>query len=337
MGDGNYTWDYWNGNKWTPLSLTSDNTESFTKSGTIEFSPPDDWKKKRLFEEFFNMEYYYIRCGSEDLDNGTIRMNVNESSIGDYNLPSSSYLETKKNSNVQTELTPLSELPKLDEMSLPLHKGLLQTDLDIIDYLEVNGLDFDTLVFDLVLPSIQDGMNSIEQRDWISVTDDEPSIEEEDDDVDFDIILDFISGFSLTHDLDLMEFLIACEFEWESIFTYIGENFIGWSAPNGTDIVTNENIYTPIYETVRYKNAIQFSYVLMIGLFVMLGIIFPYFAQKKQDQTFIFDDIKNLDRYLDKVKKDIQKGITEDEISLLKQAAFKDKTIIDKKEEEDKI
>ncbi|MGV9174135.1 MAG: hypothetical protein ACOC35_16425 [Promethearchaeia archaeon] len=353
MGDGNYTWEYWKGNEWSNLEeyITDDNTEKFTKTGTIEFESPPDWERRSLIEDFFRRNYYYVRCSVDDLDSGVeiisgepdnssyITMNVKRSYIGNYDPPSSSQIEAKQDVlHVQKEIEPQSEdWPELHERDLPLDRGLLQTDLDLFDYFESNNVSLEDFFMDDIFENyLMEGLAQVSKIPWINSTQaDSESLSAAAADLEIDILIDLLVGFLATHDLSFFDFIILCEFDWEEIITFIADDFNAWSAPDGIDSVTGENIYAPLQETSRYQNVILYSAVLMIGLFVMLGIIFPYFAQKKQDQSFIFKDIKNLDKYMDKVKQEMEKGITEDEISLLKQAAFKKKTIIDKDDEGD--
>ncbi|MFO8018700.1 MAG: hypothetical protein R6U96_08705 [Promethearchaeia archaeon] len=350
-GNGNYTWEYWDGTEWGNLDV-NDNTEGFTKSGTIEFDDPEGWERRQLIDGFFTMEYYYIRCSVDDLDTGVniikgepdnssyIRMNVRESYIDDYDPPLSSQRETKETKendlNVQTEVRSQSEWPELDDRDLPLDKGLLQTELELFEYFEVNNVSLETFFMeDIFEIYIMDGLAEVAKRPWVATTNyDSEILAKAAEDLEIDTLLDLLTGYLSAHDISFLDFIIICEFDWEGIISFISEDFTGWSAPDGVDTVTGEKIYATIQDTPRYQNVILYSNVIMVGLFVMLGIIFPYFAQKKQNQSFIFKDIKNLDKYMDKVKQEMEKGITEDEISLLKQAAFKDKSIIDKNEEE---
>ncbi|MHA1756761.1 MAG: hypothetical protein ACTSVV_08330, partial [Promethearchaeota archaeon] len=71
--------------------------------------------------------------------------------------------------------------------------------------------------------------------------------------------------------------------------------------------------------------------ILLLGLVV----ITPYYASKRVDQSFIFREIRNLKNYMEEVRKEMEKGITEEEIKLLKTAVFKESDFI-KKEKIDK-
>ena len=347
VGDGNYTWEYWNGNTWANLSI-NDGTDKFIKNGTISFSAPGNWESgslKTIIEngpDFFTFDYYYIRCGVIDLDTGIefnelelenstfIRLNVKDSHIGDYKPPSSSQLDSQGEVKMQAEIGPQAEYPELDEYDLPLDKGLLKTDLGFDGYFAANGLDFMDLVNMYILPALQRGGDKAYYTPWVNLTDEDDLFSS------FEItdLLGRVFGFLEIHEINMMQFLIMCEFEWEEIFTYIGENFDGWTALNGIDAITGEDIYAPLSSTTRYANAILYSFGLMLLLFILLGIILPYRAQKKVDQSFIFKDIKNLDKYMDKVKKEMEIGITKEEISLLKQAVFKEKVSVDKDKKE---
>jgi len=41
-GPPEISWEYWNGNGWTPLGLTADGTDAFQSSGSVRFTVPDD-------------------------------------------------------------------------------------------------------------------------------------------------------------------------------------------------------------------------------------------------------------------------------------------------------
>ncbi len=348
VGNGNYTWEYWNGNSWKPLSI-SDGTNNFTKSGTISFSKPGDWKSKQILDNFFTMDYFYVQCKVVDLDTGInttveenatlIRMNVKESYINDYEPPSSSsaanFACQVHSSNEKSSREPqiLAKYPKLKDKDIPLDKGLLQTDMELEDYFLANGLDFNSLINDYVLPPFVLGLNKAYKTSWVNATSEDIKLT---GDLDVEVILKQVLGFLACHEMGLTDFLLSCEFKWENVLTFIGENFEGWSAPDGIDAITGENIFAPISETSRYSNAILFSYVIMIVLLLILALIMPYYAQKKVDQGFVFKDIKNLDKYIEKVRKEMEKGITTEEISLLKEAAFKKKTVIEKQKIDEK-
>ena len=100
------------------------------------------------------------------------------------------------------------------------------------------------------------------------------------------------------------------------------------SSDNVTYIFT-ENIYDTIDQTARFQNSITYSMIILLILIGLAAFIVPYFAQKKVSQQFIFKDIKNLSTYIDKVKKEMEIGVTQEEIDLLKSVSFKKKSILD--------
>jgi len=341
VGDGIYQWQYWAGDKWKDLSIT-DGTNKFTQSGTISFSTPSDWKTKQIVD-FFDMDYYYVQCKVLSLDSGVnltvlenatyMRMNVKESHVADYSPPSSSSVKNhRKDVNTMADDDDDIDYPELDEEDLPLDKGLLQTDMEIDEYFGANDLDFSEFLDEYLIgipqpkPGFLWGMSKAFKTPWINET--------TDDDIgggtELEPLLKAVFGFLASHNIDMGKFMISCEFEWVEIFQYIGEHFTGWSAPDGIDIITGEDIYSPISETSRYINAVVFSYLIFGILIIALCVITPYLAQKKVDQSYIFKDIKNLDIYMNKVRKEMEKGISEEEISLLKKAAFKKTAIISK-------
>jgi hypothetical protein len=196
----------------------------------------------------------------------------------------------------------------------------------------VNGITLigespNDLVYTYILPALQRGAENLNFRDNIYLVNEYPVMDLPltSTDIEIEPLINGLLKYLASHNEDLMNFLAKCEIDFGGIFSFIGENFQGWIAPNGTDIVTGENIYAPISETERYNNTIVFSFVLFMIMIAILGVVAPYFGQKRVDQSFIFEDIKNLDTYIDKVKNEMEKGITEEEIDLLKSASFKKK------------
>lgn len=53
-------WEYWDGTEWEPLAV-SDDTNSFTNSGFVEFVPPENWVECMKFTE----ERYWLRARLE--------------------------------------------------------------------------------------------------------------------------------------------------------------------------------------------------------------------------------------------------------------------------------
>ena len=337
-GDGNYTWEYWDGDNWKSLSVL-DGTDKFNKTGDITFSAPNDWAKKAIVD-FFPQKYYYVQCKIDDLDTGIdntlkenstyIRMNVKKSYPCDggdcYSPPSSSSAKIADTEEIKTMSEGLqvqADLPDYGDEDIPYEKGLLKTDLELEDYFGANGLDFNALLNDYILPPFTNGIDKALKTPWINGTaDDElPSGES----LEVDVLLDVVFGFLATHNIDTMDFLVSCEFDFVTIFQQIGMNFTGWLAKDGEEWNGEQwiNIYDPISTTSRYSNVILFSFVLMSVLMLSLFVLGPYLAQKKVEQTKIFGDIKNLDTYMDKVRKEMEKGISKDEIDLLKTASFK--------------
>ncbi len=318
-GNGNYTWQYWNGT-WQDLP-TQPPFNNFSQSEVITFSVPPDWKKKKIVTFF--PEYYYLQCIADDLDTGInttaeepklMRMNVQNSYIanyepmGNYTPPESDFVDL--------------EFPELPAHKIPLDKGLLRAtkdeDPDLNEYFLSNGLDFNELTEEKIYPYIKKGSNKITQTAYVNLTDDDDL-----ENMELEGILDFIMSFITSHNVDLNKFLGDCEIDFIEILKYFGDKelgFKGWSNPNGIDRITGEDIYAPIYETTRYQNLIVFSIFLFVFIIICATIIVPYFAQKKIDQSFIFKDIKNLDSYIDKVKSEMEREITEDEIAFLKSA-----------------
>lgn len=357
-GDGIYTWEYWNGNNWVSLNV-NDGTLNFTKTGDITFTQPSNWEKMKA-TRFWDRDYYYVQCKVNQLDSGVdmdkgvnntyISMNVKESKINDYKTPSDSSLFNINSIQQKEKATDYNiaqedevQYPELKEFDKPIEKGLLQTDMEIDKYLEVNGIKLigdegDDLVYTYIIPALQRGAENLNFRENIYLINQYPILDlDVSTDIEIEPLIDGLLKYLAAHNEDLMNFLSKCEIDFGAIFSYIGENFQGWIAPNGTDIVTGENIYSPISETERYNNTIVFSFVLFLIMIAILGVVAPYFGQKRVDQSFIFEDIKNLDTYIDKVKKEMEEGITEEEIDLLKSATFKKKDMfknLDKKEGE---
>ncbi|MGQ4873482.1 MAG: hypothetical protein ACP6IY_05340 [Promethearchaeia archaeon] len=327
IGDGIYQWQYYNGTAWVNFSINSDGTNNFTKTGTIIFSEPSNWAKAELVDFF--PEYYYIACKVKTQDSGeNMTMNVLKSYVGSYSPLESSRI------GYSSDIKPTKEeFPELDEDEIPLDKGFLKglEEMSMEDYFEANGLNYTYILNDVLVASFLRGLGKLYTTEWIGET--EPDSLE--DLSDINIVLGKVQDFTYSHNVDFTQFLLLCEFDFLGILQYIGENFQGFTAPDGIDLITGENIYSPLYETGRYLNTIVFAYAVFIILLLGLVVITPYYASKRVDQSFIFREIRNLKSYMEEVRKEMEKGITEEEIKLLKTAVFKESDFI-KKEKIDK-
>ena len=351
-GNGTYTWQYWNGNTWADLPTQP--TFNFTESGLINLNKVQfdtNWKTMQI-TDFFPRDYYYIQCKVDTIDtcvgnltvpaNATfITMDVNNSVItGAPAEPSSSGARASGGITPQQfdfGGDPSLVYPELDILDIPIEKGLFRTDMELTDYLLANGIDFNALINDWVIPPIVTGLTATSnQPSKYATPEDYPQIESIED-LNVEDVLGKVLNFLLSHQIELTDFLIDCQFDFEGIFNYLGENFIGWTAPNGIDIVTGDNIYDSISDTARFQNSITYSMIILLVLIGLTAFIVPYFAQKKVSQQFIFKDIKNLDTYMDKVKKEMEIGVTQEEIDLLKTVSFKKKSILDTEKKGDKI
>ena len=192
-----------------------------------------------------------------------------------------------------------------------------------------NGIDFNSLINDWVILPIVTGLKVEGNTPNIyGIPSDYPNVDNIED-LDVAQVLGTILSFLLSHNIDLNSFLVDCQFNFEGIFNYLGSNFKGYTTDKGIDILTGADIYAPVYETRQYENSITFSLIILIVLIGLAALIVPYYAQKKISQQYIFKDIKNLNNYIDKVKKEMEKGITAEEIELLKTVSFKKKTFFD--------
>jgi len=344
VGDGNYSWQYWNSTDWEdfPAPSKPDFTFNETKEITIDSGALSGWSKHQI-TSFWDRDYYYIKCEVEDLDSAVnttleenstyITMNVKESKLNNYKTPSSSGSPSSNGIEPQQFEDLIgggdddTVYPELDEFDIPLEKGLLKTDMEMEDYFLANGINFDDLLDDWVLPPFIRGLDTLGKTPNIYAIDEDypPTDGGEGFDLDLDVILDKMIGFLVTHNLELGGFLLECQFDFTGLFEFLGENFEGLTAPDGIKIATGENIYAPVYETRRYQTTIIFSYITLIAMIIILGAIVPYLASKRVDQSMIFPDIKNLDKYVEKVKREMEIGISAEEIELLKTAAFKKK------------
>ncbi|MHA1149881.1 MAG: hypothetical protein ACTSR8_16720 [Promethearchaeota archaeon] len=326
VGDGDYQWQYYDGDSWENFSIDSDGTNKFTKTGKIVFSAPSGWNKGELVDFF--PEYYYIACKVKTLDSGeNITMNVEESFINDYNALGKAGLSVSGKIKPQADNSKI-EYPDLEESELPLDKGLIKglEELDLEDYFVANGLNYTYIMDDILVASFLRGLAKLYTTEWIAETE----VDGFEDLSKIEVVLEKVTDFTSSHGIDFMEYLLLCEFDFLGIFQYIGENFEGFTAPDGIDLLTGENIYAPLEESSRYFSTILFSYALFIVLLVGLAFVTPYYASKRVDQSFIFDDIKNLDIYISEIRREMEKGITEDEIKLLKTAVFRKTDISEK-------
>ncbi|MHA2101737.1 MAG: hypothetical protein ACW99A_24075, partial [Candidatus Kariarchaeaceae archaeon] len=350
VGDGNYTWQYWNGN-WTDFPAPQDPNFKFneTKDITFDNSTLTGWTK-RAITDFWDQQYYYVQCKVDDVDTSTnltmaenstaVSMAVNASYIQNYkppNLASSSGVSAGDGGiEPQSEIIPQATGPQLRDWEIPVEKGLLKTDMELEDYFLANGIKMIDLaggdiVKQFVLDALQKGYDFMGNTPDIYVLLEAPLMDLPPLTAITDInsVFFVLLRFVYSHNLDLFQFLGKTELDVEGILQFIGEGFTGWTAPQGIDVVTGENIYLPISETTTHQNSITFSYLMLITMIVMLAAIAPYKALKRKDQSFVFKDIKNLPKYIDKVKIEMEKGITTDEIELLKTATFKKKSFMD--------
>lgn len=326
VGDGTYEWEYWDGGAWKELSL-SDGTEAYTKTGTIEFSKPSDWERKEIVEFF--PKYYYIQCKMLAQDSGVnISINTEKSHIGNYKPPTT-------DSSGGFELGGSAEgYPELDPSDIPLQKGLFKTDIDVFEYFEMYNLDMNALINDFLLAGFMDGYEKVYRIPWVNSTyEDESSSSEGGEsggEVDMLAVISDIFGFLFTHNVKIGEFVTYCEFEWEEIISFMGENFQGWTAPSGIDNITQENIYAQIEQTAQFQNSIIISYIILILLMFTLFFIAPIYGRKRIDQTRLFNDISNLELYMSQVEEEMKKGVSEEDLSVLKSIKIKDQSWLEK-------